>query len=268
MLKNIYPHTRDDDIEFRPENHRYIIKTDPNVEYTSVTTWAHSNFSPFNPDEVIDMMMKSPNWKSSKYYGKTRQEIKDNWASYGKDCSSRGTRLHYFIEQFMNQNTNKTVPTHKDLYDIYLTNQEPFREVIDSIEWSYFINFIVKNFNLKPYRSEWILYNEDVKISGTVDMTYINDDGTLDIYDWKVVKNISRNSFGKRSINAKCPFIPDSNYYHYLLQLSMYKYLIETKYEKKVKSLNLVKLHINNRSKTYEILNLPILNPTIHSILF
>ena len=40
---------------------------------------------------------------------------------------------------------------------------------------------------LKPYRTEWTIYDEDLKISGSIDMIYENPDGTLSIYDWKFI---------------------------------------------------------------------------------
>jgi len=268
MLKIINPHTRDNDIQFTAENHKYTILTDPDTVYTSVTTWVHENFTPFDSDEVIDKMMTSKSWKTSQYYGKTKEEIKQEWIVNSKNCSNDGVNLHHCIELFMNLEVLKERPTHKDLLEKYNENPQIFDSINKTVEWGYFLKFIEDYPDLIPYRSEWVVYNEDIKISGTIDMVYENSDGSLSIYDWKRCKTISRNSFGKKSINDKMRYIPDSNYWHYLLQLSMYKYIIETKYEKKVKSLNLVKLHPNNRSKTYEILHLPNLFPTIHTILF
>ena len=48
----------------------------------SVSTWNHSHFAHFEPDKIIDKMMASRNWPNSRYFGKTREEIKEilqNW---------------------------------------------------------------------------------------------------------------------------------------------------------------------------------------------
>jgi len=54
--------------------------------------------------------------------------------------------------------------------------------------------------------------------------------------------------------------LPDSNYWHYALQLNTYRGLIESKYGKKVKELFLVRLHPDAEDKTYDLIKLPILN--------
>jgi AraC family transcriptional regulator len=52
VLQNILSarnsHPRDANIQFFEEGHKYIILTEPNVKYTSVTTWNHSHFEKFD----------------------------------------------------------------------------------------------------------------------------------------------------------------------------------------------------------------------------
>lgn len=252
MLAKINKHKRDNNIVFIEESHKYIINNEDG--YTSATTWVHRNFEPFDNDTVIDKMMSSPYWPKSPNFGLSRDEIKQKWTDNGKESSALGCKLHHQIELFMNQDTGKVKPTHMDLLDAYLLN--PFAE-IQSIEWDYFIDFVKHHPHFIPYRSEWMVYQEDKKICGTVDMVYENPDGSLNIYDWKRCKNIQTYSFGKNSTHSKMSKIPDCNYYHYLLQLNIYKYIIETKYDKKVDKCALIKLHPNNKKNTYEIYILP-----------
>ena len=108
---------------------------------------------------------------------------------------------------------------------------------------------------MKPYRTEWTVFNEDIKISGTIDMVYENPDGTLSIYDWKRAKDISKtNAFKKYAITECIQHLPDTNYWHYSLQLNTYKAIIERKYNKKVTDLYLVRLHPDNPKKTFELI--------------
>ncbi len=46
--------------------------------------------------------------------------------------------------------------------------------------------------------------------------------------------------------------IPDTNYWHYCLQLNTYKAIIESKYNKKVTEMYLVCMHPDNKRKNYE----------------
>jgi len=267
ILKDKNLHERDNNITFDSSTHRYLINNEEG--YTSVTTWVHKNFEPFNSDEVIDKMMNSSNWSKSKYFGKSKDEIAQEWVNNGKESSSLGVDLHFYIEMFMNQEVKKDKPTHSDLLYHYenCTNLifEPFAEH-NPIEWNFFLDFVRNNPDFVPYRSEWMVYHDNIKICGTIDMVYENDDGSLTIYDWKRCKSINKYSYGKNSINPKMSNIPDCNYFHYLLQLNLYKFILETKYKKTVRACFLVKLHPNNRSKTYELLSLPKLGLNLNNL--
>ena len=53
-VKNAHP--RDANIQFFEEGHKYVILSEPETKYTSVTTWNHSHFPHFDADEVIKNM--------------------------------------------------------------------------------------------------------------------------------------------------------------------------------------------------------------------
>ena len=265
MIENlsiINKHERDEHIIFEEKSHKYTITTDLDSKYTSVTSWLHEHFEPFDADKIINNMMKKKNWPSSSYYGKTIDEIKEQWNQNGKEVTKAGTDLHKNIECFMNFEIEN--PTHETLYEYY--QQDPTIISNDSIEWGYFINFIKFTPNLKPFRSEWTIYNEDVKISGSVDMVYEEPDGNLLIYDWKRCKEITKSGWNKFSKTECIEHIPDTNFWHYTLQLNMYKKIIELKYGRNVTKICLVKLHPLNSTKTFEIISLPILTDDIDNL--
>jgi ATP-dependent exoDNAse (exonuclease V) beta subunit len=136
-----------------------------------------------------------------------------------------------------------------------------------AIEWRYFINFVRDFPDLKPFRTEWTVFHDDVKISGSIDMIYENPDGTLSIYDWKRAKLITRiNNFNKFALPPQICHLPDSNFWHYALQLNTYKAIIEQKYGKVVKKLFLVRLHPDAEEKNYELIELPDLSTEIKDL--
>ena len=261
-------HNRDKHIQFFEEEHKYIIDLEPDVKYTSVTTWVHEHFEKFDSDKVIHKMMSGSGWKEGhKYWGKTADEIKQQWNSNKDTVSGAGTDLHFQIECFNNDKRLYFDYTNKELYQIYMSdNASKFSET--PLEWQYFINFVKDHPQLKPYRTEWTVFNEDIKISGSIDMVYENPDGTLSIYDWKRSKNITRiNTFNKFAITPCICHLPDSNFWHYALQLNIYKFILESKYDKIVKDLYLVRLHPNAEEKNYELIQLPILSIEINDII-
>jgi hypothetical protein len=260
-------HPRDANIQFMEEGHKYTILTEPNVKYTSVTTWNHTHFEQFDADKIIDGMMKGKGWKQGhKYWGLTPDQIKAQWNSNKDAVSGAGTDLHFEIECFQNSDSFYFDYTNKELYEVYMENN---RETHDfkAIEWQYFINFVRDFPELKPFRTEWLIYDDEVKISGSIDMVYENPDGTLSIYDWKRCKNITRiNNFNKFGLPPQICHLPDSNFWHYALQLNTYKAILEKKYGKVVKELFLIRLHPDAEEKSYELIKLPDLSIEIKEL--
>lgn len=265
-LSLINAHPRDANIRFQEEGHKYTILTDLDSKYTSCTTWNHSHFAKFDADAVISSMMRGKNWNSSnKYWGLTADQIKQQWATSGNAAANAGTQMHYQIECFMNE-VGPDFPqkyTHQDLLNYY---SEKEGNSFSTPEWNFFLDFIRNTPNFMPYRTEWLIYDEQIKISGSVDMVYENPDGTLSIYDWKRSAKIEKtNGFGKWAITECISHLPDSNFWHYALQLNTYKTIIERNYGKRVSDLCLVRLHPD--SKTYELLKVPVLEEEMRDLI-
>ena len=237
-LKNAHP--RDEHISFEEGPHIYTVCGDRGG-YTSVTTLNHQHFSQFDADKIIDKMMKNKkNWADPnyKYYGMTREQIKKQWSSNASSASGAGTKMHNDIEHFYN--------------GMDVEN--------NSIEYQYFQQFVKDFSELTPYRTEWMVYYEELKLSGSIDMIFENPDGTLQIYDWKRCQEIkNENEYRQCALTPCISHLPDTNFWHYALQLNTYKIILEHKYGKKITNLYLICLHPDNKYKTYERIAVPIL---------
>ena len=250
------PHERDSRITFEPVEHKYTIDADPATAYTSVTTWVHGHFSKFDSDNIIKRMMASRNWKQSPYYGMTADAIKASWDTTRDAAAAAGTAMHYNIECYYN---GLPVPP----------------DDAESPEFGYFIQFQTDHAaKLRPYRTEWTVFDEAVRISGSIDMVYENldpatglPDGTLSIYDWKRCKEIKKVPFGAKdySHTPTIAHIPDTNYWHYALQLNLYKYILETKYDKKITDLYIIVLH--PEAQNYQRIKLPDLQSEVAELI-
>jgi len=241
-LAKLNAHERDPYIEFDPVPHIYTVRGEGG--YTSVTTWNHTHFSHFDADESVAKIMKSANMKKPtyKYYGMTAEEIKASWDKNRDEASSAGTKMHYDIECYWNECPNQN----------------------DSVEYQYFMKFVAdfekENPGTKPYRTEWMVYYEELKLSGSIDMVFENPDGTLQIYDWKRSREIRYDAFGGKTAITECiRHLPDTNFWHYALQLNTYKTILERKYDKKITNMCLVCLHPDNPYKTYDRIPVPVL---------
>jgi ATP-dependent exoDNAse (exonuclease V) beta subunit len=166
-------------------------------------------------------MMSSPSWPTSKYYGQSKQAIKELWSSNGKQAAEFGTAMHKHIELFYNG-----IP----LPEMY------------SIELSYFHQFQSDHPELVPFRTEMMIYDEDQLICGSVDMLFQHEDGTLSIYDWKFAKEIQTHSYGKKAL-APIEQWNDCNTVHYALQLNVYREILERKYGYRIREMVLVFMH-------------------------
>ena len=242
--KNLHP--RDERISFEEGPHIYTIDG-VRGSYTSVTTWNHSHFEHFDADKVIDGILKNAKWEndpSYKYYKKTREEMKKMWADKGTSASTKGTGLHYHIELFYN---NKLVDD-------------------KSIEYQYFLQFQKEHSTLIPYRTDWMIFHEELMLCGSVDMVFKDpeQDGIY-IYDWKRVLEFAYESkYGNKTAHTPCiSHLPDTNFYHYSLQLNVYRHILEQKYGQKVLGLYLVALHPDNVYKRYEKVQVPFLDKEI-----
>lgn len=240
-IKN--PHPRDERITFEEGPHIYTI--DGESDYTSTTTVVHSHFSTFNADKIITKMMNSKRWIISKYFGMTREEIKAQWETNRCSAASAGTKMHLDIEKFYNH-----VPVEND-----------------SIEYEYFKKFIQSIPNLKPYRTEWMVFDTSLKLAGSIDMVYEQEDGTLLIYDWKRSKEIKKSNRWQSSTSEYLKHVPDSNFWHYSLQLNIYKYLLETNYGKTVAGMFLVCLHPNNQNQSFQRLEVSTMTAEVVNII-
>lgn len=255
LLEEINKHERDGLISFDEKNHIYTIKDDEN-QYMSVTTFVHSNFPKFDADIIIDRMMKSANWQKNKYFGQTKEEIMAKWDATRDDAANSGTNMHKMIEDYYNE----------------LISKQEFPS--NMIEMEYFKDFLDDHNDeneFKPYRSEWRVFDEQLKIAGSIDMVFENKQGEILIYDWKRCRNINKGDYNSnisKSINTGLEDLLDTNYWHYVLQLNIYKLILERNYNKKVIQLALVNLHPNNWNKSYCCFYLPVLNEKqINSIL-
>lgn len=249
-LAVVNKHVRDDRIQFEEETHTYTIDGE-RTGWTSCTGFLHNFFGHFDADATIAKMMASPKWYQSKYYGMTADEIKKQWSDKGAASSAAGTRMHLDIEHFYNA-LPAAWSKGKRVYDVdtgLLCMQEADSWIpADGLEWDYFCDYQRRHgLQFEPFRTEWLVFDEEHKVAGSIDMVYMKPDGTLAIYDWKRIEELkTENKFqsGLGPVNH----LPDTNYWHYSLQLNVYRYILQKHYGYVVSELALVVLHPNNSS--------------------
>jgi hypothetical protein len=242
-LAQVNAHSRDQFIQFDEPTHIYTVHGDST--FTSVTTWNHGHFPKFNANKIIENIVSSRKYKEDptyKYYMMSPADIKASWDKNRDQAAGSGTNMHFDIECYYNQ-----LPVENT-----------------SIEYTYFQNFLRDHPELIPYRTEWMVYHEELKIAGSIDMVYRNPDGTLLIYDWKRCRDIIKeNAYGETAVTQCIKHLPDTNFWHYTLQLNTYKAIIEEKYGMRVVGLCLVCLHPDNNNSNYKLIEVPVISKEI-----
>lgn len=257
-LSLLNAHPRDAHIYFNESTHTYFVNK-ISTGNISCTGFIHEFFGHFDGKSILNKMRKDPvKWATSKYYGKTNDEIMKEWSDNGKTASEAGTAMHLAIEQFLHSAPEQIKP-----------------EIKETPEWRYFMKFWKDcGPDLEPYRSEWEVFTDNIvhiegerkiKLCGSIDMVFRRrSDGKFVIYDWKRSKEIkTENKFGSGLYPLN--HLPDTNYWHYTLQLNVYKWILEKYYGLEVADLYLVILHPDNSS--YRRMRLNILDDEVEDMI-
>ena len=205
-------------IVFDETSHTYADarNTSGTADYTSVTTLIEKFFPYFDEETYIEKFMAES--------GKSREEVIKKML----EPSERGTDMHQQIEYFL--------------------KGKPHRE--DFKEFQLFLKFheeqILKR-GLEFYDAEKIVTLPQYGIAGTVDALFRKPDGSFVMVDWKRSKHLIIDGYPKKYGTGRgisiLSHLDNSSYYHYELQQSFYKYILENEYGMKISSMILCVLH-------------------------
>uniref|UniRef100_A0A6C0DGQ4 PD-(D/E)XK endonuclease-like domain-containing protein n=1 Tax=viral metagenome TaxID=1070528 RepID=A0A6C0DGQ4_9ZZZZ len=219
-------HERDQYITFDEPTHTYTVKG-TYKGYISVTKIIHGLFPEFDAVKVIRQMRAKPDFDKGEYAGMTDRQIMAKW----KEGSQAGTNLHLAIEQFLNEAPQLINP-----------------EILKTVEWTYFMRFWDKyKDQITPYRLEWEVWIEELKLAGSIDGVFKKTDGTYAIYDWKRSKDIKMENRYQSGFGP-IAHLPHTNYWHYTIQLNIYRWILERYYGLVISEMFLVILHPNFKS--------------------
>lgn len=217
-------HPKDEHIAFQDEGHKYWIKScDKNV--ISTTTLIKDFFEEFDKHGIIKRIMYSNKYLHDPtylYYRKQASEIIDMWAKLGTKAAEAGSYNHLQIELYYNGQVADF--TNKELHVLFKA-------------------FARDHNHLEPYRTEMLMFHEDLRITGSADMIFRNPTtGKFVLADWKFIKKLTKKCKSKQATGA-LSHLDDCNFTKYSLQLSIYRYILETEYGLEFEEQYLVILH-------------------------
>jgi hypothetical protein len=263
-LENFHP--RDFRINFFEEGHTYFLALcDPCSEKTrlatnvkisseenarlggvlqkyliSVTTLLHEVFAPFEEDRVIERMMKGKGWndptQNLRYFGLSVEGIKAKW----QEARDLGTAMHANIENYYNGLPYET----------------------GSREWDLFTAF-EKEFvhgKLEPFRTEWLMWCEELRMTGSADMIFRYTDvekrkpdanGKIHVWlmDWKRAIDLLKPNPWQQGTKPCTQDMEDCKISHYSLQLMLYAHFLQTYHNVVVDGMSIVGLHPSQETR-------------------
>ena len=198
------------------DTHEYKLLDHTEIIFTSVTTFVDHFFEGFDAQKVATKLINN----YPKYAGRTVESLIADWDA----AADYGTSVHEELERWIKDGIDPS--------DI---------KAINGKDW-------LQHYKLKSdidIISEVIVYSTELSIAGTVDiLAKDNTTGSYEIIDWKTSKKIEMVSYGqKMGTHEITKNIMDCNFYHYSLQLSLYRYILETYYGIKIHNQLIAQLH-------------------------
>ena len=246
---------RDNHIQFFPQEHIFLYNgQEPFIPVSCVISCF---FIPFD----------SYYWSNFKANQRhvPQGQVLEEWDAKGACSRDVGTFMHQQIENYY-----KGLSYQQDFSFRYKGKYVHIDEQITlELEYMQFMEFL-RNHKFKPFRTEWAIYDEDLKIAGTIDMIHEHGD-IFDIYDWKrshrIVdcwgEPITINSYEEKGL-GELNQIDDTPYWHYCIQQNLYRYILEKNYNIKVGKMYLVVFC--DDTNEYRKLDVPRMDETIVSI--
>lgn len=215
--------------KFYEEPHIYTYVEDDGSETQvgiSVTTLGGQYEQEFDEDRVATF--------KSKKDGIPKEDLIAMWHFDRDFACCKGTHTHAYNEFLWRggelYDYDKEAVIDEFGYDVIAPVWDKLKKICESF---------YKKFKdrLIPIGLEQIVGSRDYDIAGAIDfLAYSKKLDTIIIIDYKTNKKIEFESYKDKKMLYPLNHIPDCNYYHYCLQLAIYKFILE--YETKLKIYN------------------------------
>ncbi len=232
-------HERDGGIAFIPDTHTYLYKGCDKLK--SVTTVISELFPAFDALGMAEKKAREEDCSPNVFL--------DKWACASREAAETGTHMHAQIEKyFLGQKINSSLHLRFDLPTLKCD------KYVDIGKELKFFNDFISRANIKPYRTEWPIYDAKARIAGSPDLI-AEKNGQLLMFDWKRSTKVV-DAVAGRGINGvanlKCwnrygfgefSALPDCSFVHYSLQQAVYKRILARNYGINIARTFLVVLH-------------------------
>lgn len=227
---------------FNKEKHAYVDPQD-NFKYQSVTQWVNQYKKPFAKQQMAQ--------RTATKRGITVEQVLQEWDKQRNDSTEFGTKVHKILETFFVTGNISTDGQH----------------LVESF------NMLNLNIETKFSHFEKIVYSKDYGIAGTADIIEDINSEIFNVYDFKTNKAFNITSKYNDFLLPPFQNFPNTEYFVYALQLSLYAYLYEIMSQKFCNRLTVIWLNRDNKQSydsytgTWHVFNVPYLRNHLHDAL-
>lgn len=215
-------------ILFNEAEHKYTVN---GKQFISATTVLGQFFPKFEADKIAYFVAKRE--------GRTKEDVLQEWEDKKNDACDFGNAVHLYAERKL---MGGAIPRPKN---------EREKNAFQLVEK--YIKGLLKDYVV--IEAEKIVFSKRHGVSGTIDLVLQHKKSkNICLLDWKTNKKIQKkNSYSKPAF-PPIEELNDSNFTKYMLQLNLYKYILETEGYIDGEVDNMILLHIRPSStKAYEV---------------
>lgn len=241
------------DFKFFPEDHHYEFKG--KRVGISVTRLIEDYANEFDRDSIAGMVANKE--------GKDITQVLNEWEYKNKFACTKGFNGHNYAQSLW---------SNEEYIEDEFDGSEAFKQALDKIKEQASEFFKDYQDTLQHLYDEFVIGSEEYDIASAVDHLFINKlTGGLVLVDYKTNSILKGyNDDGKNTKYAKNMKVPldtikDITLFHYHIQLSIYKYLIEKYTKLKVDEMFIV--YFSENINHYEIIEIPYLKKEVELIL-
>lgn len=196
LKQQIEQHERNEFISFDADVHTYTYSCGTrNENFGGVTSWFSKYFQPFDAEKIAGFIAYRD--------GISVDEVFDSWDM----ARGYGNYLDTLIGGYINEGKYKQMP-----------------------EVQFFIQ-AMKEKNLTPLKSEWVIYDEDINRASAIDVICSNENDELVVVDLKSMeKEIKKEGYKGATMSYPLNNLQDAKFYKQSLQVSTYQHWLNNKY--------------------------------------
>ena len=167
----------------------------------------------------------------------TTERLCADWAILGQRARNRGTEAHLQVERCLNG-----LACHADTPEMK--------------SFATFMHAVAVPAGWEVFRTEWRIFCEDSNVAGSIDMVARAPDGTFVLVDWKRSDKVRTTVAGSKApwdttMQFPLDHMDEVAVATYALQLNLYKYILETKYDMVISAMVLSQIGPGNAFYTF-----------------